>query len=77
MAVGTGEGQGGNCLPRPQILAEIDETPSPLDKGQEISIENFLETPLPKKQAKFFCWFSFLASKMSHIRNINMNYHIN
>ena len=50
MAVGTGEGQGGNRLPCAQILAEIDEKPSPLDKGQEICIENSLETLLPKKQ---------------------------
>ena len=27
MAVGTGEGQGGNHFPRPQILAEIDGKP--------------------------------------------------
>ena len=57
MAVGTGEGQGGNRLARPQILAEIDEKPSPLDKGQEICKENSLETLLPKKQTKIFAVF--------------------
>ena len=57
MAVGTGEGQGGNRLPCAQILAEIDEKPSPLDKGQEICIENSLETLLPKKQTKIFAVF--------------------
>ena len=36
-------------------------------KGQEISKAIFRETPLPKKQPKFFEGFSALTSKMGQI----------